>query len=154
MKTIEFNNNNNYSLRNIDNFKQELNVEISEVILKYSFLLIDYFKLIIDNIKFKNKNFSKFIIIRGIDTIRNVFSNILFYTKNIDITYFHCQKSFYYYIEFVGQILEDEKIFLQLTSRDATTYVYKKTIFEITNDLKEKNENHSIITKEKINLES
>jgi len=36
----------------------------------------------------------------------------------------------------VGQISEDEKTFLQLTSRDATTYVYKKTIFEINNELK------------------
>ena len=84
----------------------------------------------------KNSNFSKFIIIRGLDTITHVFTNILYYTKNIDLTYFHCQKSFYFYVEFVGQISEDEKTFLQLTSRDATTYVYKKTIFEINNEIK------------------
>ena len=87
-------------------------------------------------INIKNSNFSKFIIIRGLDTITHVFTNILYYTKNIDLTYFHCQKSFYFYVEFVGQISEDEKTFLQLTSRDATTYVYKKTIFEINNEIK------------------
>jgi len=32
-------------------------------------------------------------------------------------------------------------MFLQLTSRDATTYVYKKTIFEINNEFKKINEN-------------
>jgi hypothetical protein len=39
-------------------------------------------------------------------------------------------------VEFVGQITEEEKMFLQLTSRDATTYVYKETIFKINNELK------------------
>ena len=56
------------------------------------------------------------------------------------MTYFHCQKSFYFYVEFVGQISDDEKTFLQLTSRDATTYVYKKTVFDINNEYKKQNE--------------
>jgi len=60
----------------------------------------------------------------------------LYYTKNIDITYFQCQKSFYYYIEFIGQITEEQHTFLQLNSRDAITYVYKKTLFEINNDFR------------------
>jgi hypothetical protein len=67
------------------------------------------------------------------------------------LTYFHCQKSFYFYVEFVGQISEDEKMFLQLTSRDATTYVYKKTIFEINNEWKKNiNETHSQETDNKM----
>lgn len=66
------------------------------------------------------------------------------------MTYFHCQKSFYFYIEFVGQISEDEKMFLQLTSRDAATYVYKKTIFEINNDIRKSNENISEQSRNKI----
>ena len=99
-------------------------------------LIAEYFKFITENIKVKNSNFSKFIITRGLDTITNVFNSIFYYTKNIDLTYFHCQKSFYFYVEFVGQISEDEKMFLQLSSRDATLYVYKKTIFEINNECK------------------
>jgi hypothetical protein len=77
---------------------------------------------------------------------------LLLYTKNLDLTHFHCQKSFYYYVEFVGQILEDDKTFLQLTSRDATIYVYKKTIYDIhdgdasstSNILSLNNENNSL----------
>jgi hypothetical protein len=44
-------------------------------------------------------------------------------------------------VEFVGQITEEEKMFLQLTSRDATTYVYRETIFKINNELKKISQN-------------
>lgn len=120
-----------YSLRNGENYKQELETEPILIVKKVSELILEYFKFISENMKLKNSNFSKFIIIRGLDTLTSVFNFILLYTKNIDVTYFHCQKAFYFYIEFVSQISEDEKMFLQLSSRDASTYVYKKTIFEI-----------------------
>jgi hypothetical protein len=141
-----------YSLQNSDNYKKELENDIEEVTSKYSTLIMEYYKFILENIQLKNKAFARYIIIRGLDTITNVFLLILLYTKNIDITYFHCQKSFYFYVEFVGQIAEDDKVFLQLSSRDATTYVYKKTIFTINNEYKKKNECMSKTTKDKINI--
>jgi len=142
----------NYSLHNSENYKKELDTEISDVVQKISQLFIDYYKFITENIKLKKSTFSRFIIIRGLDTIVNVFNYILLYTKNIDLVYFHCQKAFYFYVEFVGQISEDEKMFLQLTSRDATTYVYKKTIFEIDNNMKKNNEEVSDYTRLKIDI--
>jgi len=129
----------NYSLNNPDNYKKNIDCNINIVVEKYVDLIIDYYKFINDNIKVKNSSYSKYIIIRGLDTLTNVFLNILSSTKNIEVTYFHCQKSFYFYVEFVGQISDDEKSFLQLTSRDATTYVYKKTIFEINQEYKKPN---------------
>jgi hypothetical protein len=149
MKTSIINKELNYSLHNIENYYKELNIEIYEITNKYYDLILEYLKFIIENIKLNNKKFAKFIVIRGLDTITHVFLNLLLYTKNIDITYFHCQKSFYFYVEFVGQITEDEKKFLQLTSRDASTYVYKKTIFEISLEFKKKNEQMNEITKQK-----
>jgi len=151
MKTIN-SKDNNYSLNYSENYRSELNESTGLITKKYSELLCEYIKFIEENINTKNKPFSKFIIIRGMDTITNVFNNILYYTKNIDLTYFHCQKSFYFYVEFVGQISEDEKMFLQLTSRDATTYVYKKTLFEISNEMKKINENISKETKNKLDI--
>jgi hypothetical protein len=151
MKTIS-NKEINYSLHNSENYKKELECEVSDVVEKLSQLFMDYFKFIIENIKLKQTKYSKFIIIRGLDTIVHVFNHILFYTKNLDLTYFHCQKSFYFYVEFVGQISEDEKMFLQLSSKDATTYVYKKTIYEINNEQKKLNENISDYTKLKLNI--
>jgi len=37
----------------------------------------------------------------------------------------------YYYIEFIGQIGDESHSYLQLNSKDATLFIYKKTIFEI-----------------------
>lgn len=142
----------NYSLHNNENYKKDLDYEISEITEKITELLIDYFKFIVENIKVKQNNFSRFIITRGLDTIINIFNLILFYTKNLDVTYFHCQKAFYFYVEFVGQISEDEKMFLQLSSRDATTYVYKKTIYDINNEFKKNNEVISEYTRVKLDI--
>jgi hypothetical protein len=151
MKTIT-NKETSYSLHNPENYKKELDCEIGDVATKLADLFISYFKFIAEHIKLRQSTFSKFIIIRGLDTIVNVFNYILFYTKNIDATYFHCQKAFYLYVEFVGQISEDEKMFLQLSSKDATTYVYKKTIYEINNELKKNNETITDYTKLKLNV--
>ena len=142
------NKDNNFSLQNLDNYRKNIDNTTSEITEKYYMLIAEYFKFITENIKVKNSNFSKFIITRGLDTITNVFNSIFYYTKNIDLTYFHCQKSFYFYVEFVGQISEDEKMFLQLSSRDATLYVYKKTIFEINNECKNTIESSKLINEQ------
>ena len=145
-------NENNYLLNNSDNFKKDFDTDISYITKKYYELVSEYLKFIIENNKIKNTQYSKFIIIRGLNTVTNVFNYILYFTKNIELTYFHCQKSYYFYVEFVGQFTEDDKMFLQLNSRDAITYVYKKTIFEINNELKKINENTLVSFREKIDI--
>ena len=152
MKSVVQNKDTSYSLNNSENYKKKIECNIGEVTKKYGELLIEYVTFIYENIKIKNNNFTQFIIIRGLDTITNVFLSIFYSTKNIDLTYFHCQKSFYFYVEFVGQISDDEKTFLQLTSRDATTYVYKKTLFDINNEFKKQNELITDEFKEKLNI--
>ena len=97
---------NTYSLHNVDNFNKTLDISLNDITNKYTELVVEYLKFIYENIKVQNLTYSKFIVIRGLETITNVFNIILYYTKNIDITYFQCQKSFYYYIEFIGQITE------------------------------------------------
>ena len=55
MKTIA-NKECNYSLHNHENFKKELDTEISDVAQKISELFVDYFKFIIDlNTRYENK---------------------------------------------------------------------------------------------------
>jgi hypothetical protein len=146
MKPISINDT-NYSLHNTDNFKKTLDYNSNEILSKYSDLLTEYLKFFFENNKIKNPNYLKFIITRGIETITHVFNTILYYTKNLEITYLHCQKAYYYYIEFICQITEDHNIFLQLSSKDAIMYVYKKTIFEINNEYK-KNILDSLISDE------
>lgn len=111
-----------YSLYNIENYNANLNSTINDILNKYNLLIIEYFKLNIKGIREWT---------RGLDTISHVFEIMLYYTKNLELTYYHSQKAFYFYNEFVNQIIEDPNNYLQLSSKDATLFVYKKTIFEI-----------------------
>ena len=126
---------NNYSLQNSENYRKDFNCNISEIVEKYSELIMEYFKFIMENIKTKNSSLTKFIIIRGLDTITNVFLHILYFTKNIDLTYFHSQKSYYFYVEFVGQISDDEKTFFHHQKFDLQILHKNNRIFENENKL-------------------
>jgi hypothetical protein len=126
----------NFSLQNMDNYKKKIDYKSTEIVDIYSKIITEYLRYIIKTITIKNNKISKFIISRGLNTITHVFIHLLYYTKNVDILYFHCEKAFYFYVEFVTQISEDDKTFLQLSSRDATNYVYKKTIFDINYEVK------------------
>jgi hypothetical protein len=134
MKYIDKNKTKLFLLNEINNFNKELTVNVDEVMDKYTELLVEYIQFIFNNIQIKNREYTDFIVIRGLDTITNIFTNILYYTKNLDLTFYHTQNALYLYVEFISQISEAEKMFLQLSSRDAMIYVYKKTLFEINHD--------------------
>ena len=137
MKTTNISNKeNDYSLDNLDNYHKNFNCDIQQILYKYVYLINEFLTFILEKTKIKNNNYAKFIIIRGYDTITNVFNIILYYTKNLNLTFYLCQKSYYYYIEFIEQISYEQHMFLQLSSRDATTYVYKKTLVDLNNDFK------------------
>jgi hypothetical protein len=125
-----------YSLQNIENFYDNFTCSKEEIYEKYNTLFSGYFIFMFENLQVKNSSFLKFIIQRGLLTVTNVFNFILYYSKNLEMAYYHGQKAFYFYIEYIGQISEEHRTFLQLSSRDATMFVYKKTIFEIHNEFK------------------
>ena len=66
--------------------------------------------------------------------LKHIFNVILLYTKNLKVTVHHCKKAYLFYVEFIGQIGNDNHSYLQLNSKDAMLFVYKKTIFEINNE--------------------
>jgi hypothetical protein len=136
----------------MDLFKKKLDVPLYNILDKYSHLMNEYITFIFENIPIKNPFYTRFIVFRGLDTITNVFQHILYYTKNIDLAYFHSQKSFYFYVEFIGQISNDQNSFLQLSSRDAAIYVYKKTIFDINQEYRKKTTSSSTDENEKYKL--
>lgn len=123
-----------YSLNNLDNYNASLESSINDIVINYFTLIVDYLKHIKDNLVPKNLELDLFIVVRGLDTLTHVFQFLLNSTNNLNIAFYHSKKSFYYYVEFVTQISTDDKNFLQLSSRDATNYVYKKTIHEIKRD--------------------
>ena len=123
-----------YYVQNTDNYNKNFEDTSTTIFTKYIIIINEYLKQCLDNIFIQNPIYSVYIIKRGINTLNNVFKILLMYTKNLDMTYYNCQKSYIYYIEFIGQIGDDSHTFLQLNSKDATLFVYKKTIFDINND--------------------
>jgi len=123
-----------HSLSNIDNYKAQLTNNSSEIFVKYLDLISEYLAQCVEVLYIRNDGYYKYIIMQGINTISHVFKILLLYTNNLELTYYHCQKSFYYYVEFIGQIGDDNHSFLQLNSKDASLFVYKKTIFNINNE--------------------
>ena len=128
--------NSQFILYSISNYKPTIENSVSEILKKFVNVLIEYMRFITEKIMMKNKKYYCFIFERGIETLIHVFSVIFYYTKNLELTFYHTQKAFYFYVEFIEQISDDNVTFLQLSSRDATLFVYKKTIFDINNEYK------------------
>jgi len=141
-----------YLLTNPENYKINIRNNMNEILEKYMIMILEYMNFIIENISIKNDLYYKFIFLRGLDTISNVFKFILLYTNNLDLTYYHGQKAFYYYVEFITQITDDQNSFLQLNSRDAILFVYKRTIFEISYEQKKNIQKMNTDTMEKIEI--
>lgn len=125
-----------YSLETLDNYLETYDVQESEIYAKYVNLLSEFTSQAQTSIAISNLDYYKYVVIKGIETITHVFRLLLLYTKNIELSYFNCKKALYYYIEFIGQIGEDNHEFLKLTSKDASLFVYKKTIFAIQNNFR------------------
>jgi hypothetical protein len=128
---------NPYNLINKDNYKNDFTIKNLEIYHKtYIKLLKDFLKHAEDSILIKNNEYHKYVLEKGIQTFTSVFLLILTYCKDLDMTIYHCQKGCLYYIEFIGQIGDDNHSFLQLSSTDASLFVYRKTIYEINNDFR------------------
>lgn len=124
------------SLFKKNNYKHTLDSNDKVILFNYVNIISEYLFHISENLHIQNKNYFKFIVNRGLNTIKHVFTLLLLYTKNIDLVTFHTKKSYLFYVEFIGQIGQDNHSYLQLNSKDAVLFVYKKTIFEINNDIK------------------
>jgi hypothetical protein len=127
-------NNVEFILYNTQNYKDNLVYDLFDILNNYLSIVFNYLKYISENKLFINKHNYKYIINKGIATISHIFKFILMYSKNIELTTYYGQKSYYFYIEFIEQISQDNNIFLKLNTNDAILFVYKKTIFEINND--------------------
>jgi len=136
-----------YTLTNADNYLSSLNCNISDLLTQQLNLANEYTKRMNEiYININNKNHF-YIFIKGLESIYHIFYSLIYYTKNIHIAREHCQKSIYFYIEFVNQIMDVSNTFLKLTISDAVLFIYKKTIFDINKSLC-KNLNNSPSNKE------
>lgn len=135
------------SILNTENYKKKLDFNIEEVYSNYIKLMDKYNTTVLTSINIINHQYFKYIYLKGIESLTHIFNFLIFYTKNMSLTYHHCEKSLFYYIEFIGQIGDDNHTFLQLNSKDAVLFIYKKTIFDIDDNIKK---NINISESEKI----
>ena len=126
----------NNVLNNIENYNKEIDIPEHILFLKYIGLIHEFIEHSAENIFIQKSDYLKYILITGIKNILYIFNFIILYTKNLDLTIYHTQKAMLYYIEFIGQIGDDNHSFLKLNTKDATLFIYKKTIFDINNDFR------------------
>ena len=82
-------------------------------------LIKEYIEHFNQNHKNEYNEYYKYLMIRGLQTMCTLFNMLFLYLKNLDITYKHCQHRIFYYVEFIGQIGNDNGGFLQLSSNKA-----------------------------------
>ena len=126
-----------YSINNTDNYNMSCNIDLQNIINKYMEYINNFFLLIKDNTYFKQYSYSKYLIINGIQTANHILNMLIIYTKNIDLTFHHIERSFIYYVEFINQIMINNGS-LNLNSKDASIFIYKKILYDI-DDLNKKN---------------
>ena len=116
------------------NYKMTLVNEPSEILLQYFNIVKEYLFHAGENIIISDYTYYIFIIKRGLDCLKHIFNMLLLYTNNLDLVVFHCKKSYLYYIEFISQIGSENHSYLQLNSKDAALFIYKKTVFDINTE--------------------
>ena len=125
----------NLIIMNKNNYNTELS-SIDSLTFEYVKILHEYLMHVTKTIEIKEENHYRYIVLRGYDLLKNVFMMLMFYTKNKDLVCHHMRKSYLYYTEFIGQIGEDSNSYLQLNSKDACLFVYKKTIHDINEEFR------------------
>jgi hypothetical protein len=128
--------NRSLSLLNLDNYNSIYSHSVSNVYEIFSSLLINFLENSKKTIYIKEQNYMHYVIENGINIIKNIFSIIYLYTKNLELTKQYTEKGYYIYCEFIGKVGDSNHKFLNLNAKDATLFVLKKTIYEINNTFK------------------
>lgn len=125
------------SLKNMEFYNDKIHFSLKDVFFSLKMLLHGYIDCCCDNI---NSNIEKHYLEKGINIILNVFKIILMYTKNLEIAKLYTSNSIYFYIEYINQITrKDSEIhFVNLSLNDAILYVYRKSIYELSDSHKKK----------------
>ena len=121
----------NNVLSDINNYNDNINVNACVLFLKYVGIIHELINTLMDNIHVNHPEYLKYLLIKGIKNTTYIYTFLLLYTKNINLTIYHTERSILYYVEFIGQINQETNNFLKLSTTDATLFIYKRTIFDI-----------------------
>jgi len=130
-----------------------MNLKDKKTILeKYIQLIKEYFILIENSNSVKEQNYPLSYLFIGINSIHRVFEHILIKTKSIQAAYYYSQKAYYYYLEYIEQVLQSN-ISLNLNHIDAILFTYKNTIFNNVNELTDCAYTNLMLQKDTINID-
>lgn len=131
--TAENNDDINLYLSSIDNYIDEYDCSVNDVVSVFSTIIYDYLNHCEKTIYISDINYLYYVIENGVNLLHNIFTLIYTYTKNITLSRQYTERGYYIYCEFIGKVGDNNHKYLQLNSKDATIFVLKKTIYEINN---------------------
>jgi len=99
----------------------------SIIIEVYVRLVNEYYSIMEQSNILKTIENYRFITYVGLTAINHIFKINLIATKNIQTTYYYCEKACYCYLEYIEQINKTE-ILNNLNINDVVKFVYKETI--------------------------
>jgi len=98
----------------------------------YYVLMKNFFELVSKSDSMKELNYPISSLSIGIHSIHRVFEYAIMKTKNIEKALYYAQNTYYYYLEYMNQI-HQSNLSQSLNHIDAVLFVYKKTIFNLSN---------------------
>jgi hypothetical protein len=118
-----------YNLLNTKNYKPHISDSLNEIINIFILLIKEYIILV-----FKKGIKNESIFLSGLNTLIHIFNITFYYTKNLKLTCYYTQQGYHVYLDFINELNNVNISFLNLKTKDAIMFVYKKTIFNICND--------------------
>ena len=103
------------------------------IIEKYITIVYDYFKSIAEFIDENKLDNHSLFFSNGINIIKNIFEYSLIKKKNLNSVDLYSKCSYYYYLEYIKQLQENE-IYLEIDYGKTSVFVYEKILNEINTD--------------------
>ena len=122
-----------YSLCDKKIYNEKLTVDFNKYFINYKKIILMYlnhYKNIIENTEELNND----IKLTGLSALSNIYLMLLISTKNLNATMHNCEKTIFYFFEFIEQMnapKTDIQAILKLNVFDAKLFIYKKTIYDL-----------------------
>ena len=118
------------NLENTELYKSKLEISNENILKNFLNLIKTYKKYILKNEEKNNTSFLNIFFDRGLNALMIIFMSILKRTNCLELAYYHCEKSIYYYNEFFSQIINKNN-FINVSCNDAIMFLYKKSIYRL-----------------------
>lgn len=105
---------------------------IDNIIIKYVIIVGGYLKTMNDSDIIGRMENKDYIIYNGLNALLHIFKITLYATKNIDTTFFYCQKAQYNYLEYIEQMVS-KNLLQNMGDTDVLVFLYKTSMDDVIN---------------------